>query len=160
MSSISPAVCQHTSELQEIAMSGKGGRGGKREGRAWVSWGEIVLPSEFSGAWRMNMLIFIFTPGSPRPDQTSCSRSISVDPRRHSSSCAPSMAVYVRRGKASADAKNAQPATTGKHLIARDCLGRLLPVLGFSNRCKPFLSCSLVFGLRQRQRSVKVPCTD
>lgn len=31
MSSISPAVCQHTSELQEIAMSGEGG--GVGEGR-------------------------------------------------------------------------------------------------------------------------------
>lgn len=160
MSSISPAVCQHTSELQEIAMSGEGDRVGKGEGRAWVSWGEIVLPSEFSGAWRMNMLIFIFTP-SARPGPSSpAAVTLFLWIHDNSSPCASWIAEYVRRGKVSANAKNPQQATTGKHLIASDCLGRLLPAPGFSNRYKLYLSCSLVFGPRQRQRSVKVSCTD
>lgn len=48
MSSISPAVCQHTSELQEIAMSGEGGgrgevcgEGGVGHGRGGEGLGEL-----------------------------------------------------------------------------------------------------------------------
>ena len=49
------------------------------------SWGKIVLLSECSRAWRMNMLIFIFTLCSALQGRTHCSCSITVGTALHKS---------------------------------------------------------------------------
>lgn len=80
------------SRMQNATLRGGGRQSEERETKwnrreeKWDkgrSWGEIVLVSECSRAWRMKMLIFIFTPRSALRGRTCYSRPISVDSTLH-----------------------------------------------------------------------------